>query len=191
MKLDKFNHLKYSDYWPHLYCHTPNVSVDISFGLLQTGWLVGLFYAISTLFGSFNGESSHFDKKNFLLVWFGFMAYQRVYVIKCQIHFYTNKQFYQGRALRLSIDCSTLLFICTLYCWVLSKEVSNTIIKVFDMTRPGIKPRSPGPSVSTLLIRPLSRYIYILIFIYFINSIFYILIKYLTARCVTTIVRIF
>ena len=32
------------------------------------------------------------------------------------------------------------------YCWVLNKEVSSTIFKVFDMTRLGIEPRSPGPS---------------------------------------------
>ena len=30
-------------------------------------------------------------------------------------------------------------------CWVLSKEVSSTIFKVFGMTQPGIEPRSPGP----------------------------------------------
>ena len=30
--------------------------------------------------------------------------------------------------------------IRTLYHWVLSKEISSTIFKVFDMTRPGIKP---------------------------------------------------
>ena len=41
--------------------------------------------------------------------------------------------------------CSILPLIRTLYCWVLSKEVSSTIFKVFGMTRPGIEPRSPGP----------------------------------------------
>ena len=35
------------------------------------------------------------------------------------------------------------LYRCTLYRWVLSKEVSSTIFKVFGMTRPGIEPRSP------------------------------------------------
>ena len=50
-----------------------------------------------------------------------------------------------GRAQFLSLDCSTLPLIRTLYCWVLSKEVSSTIFKVFGMTRPGIEPRSPGP----------------------------------------------
>ena len=39
------------------------------------GWLVVLFYGISTFFGSFNAKSSHFDKKT-VLVWFGFMAHQ-------------------------------------------------------------------------------------------------------------------
>ena len=38
------------------------------------GWLVGMlvgwFYGISILFGSFKTESNHFDK-NFVLVWFG------------------------------------------------------------------------------------------------------------------------
>ena len=33
------------------------------------GWLVVLFYGISTLFGLVNAESSHFDE-NFVLVWF-------------------------------------------------------------------------------------------------------------------------
>ena len=33
--------------------------------------------------------------------------------------------------------------LTTLYCWVLSKEVSSTISKVFGTTRPGIQPRSP------------------------------------------------
>ena len=47
-----------------------------------------------------------------------------------------------GRALLLSLDFSTLPLIHTLYCWVLSKEVSSTIFKVFGMTRPGIEPRS-------------------------------------------------
>ena len=58
-----------------------------------------------------------------------------------------------GRALLLFLDCSTLHLIRTLYCWVLSKEVSSTIFKVFGMTRPGIEPRSPGPLVNTLLTR--------------------------------------
>ena len=50
-----------------------------------------------------------------------------------------------GRALLLSLDCSTLLLIHSLYCGVLSKEVPATIIEVFGMTRPGIEPRSPEP----------------------------------------------
>ena len=59
--------------------------------------------------------------------------------------------------LHLYLDCSTLPFIYTLYCWVLSKEVSSTISKVFGTTRPGIEPRSP---------RPLANTIYIYIYIY-------------------------
>ena len=50
-----------------------------------------------------------------------------------------------GRALPLSLNCTTLPLIRTLYCWVLSKEVSSTIFKVFGMSRPGIKHGSPGP----------------------------------------------
>ena len=46
-----------------------------------------------------------------------------------------------GRVQLLSLDCSTLPLIRTLYCCVLSKEVSSTIIKVFGMTRPGTEPR--------------------------------------------------
>ena len=44
-----------------------------------------------------------------------------------------------GRVLLFSFDCSTLSSIRTLYCWVLSKEVSSTIFKVF-----GIEPWFPG-----------------------------------------------
>ena len=47
--------------------------------------------------------------------------------------------------LLLSQDCSTLPLIHTLYCWVLSKEVSSTIFEVFGIMRHGIEPRSPGP----------------------------------------------
>ena len=46
--------------------------------------------------------------------------------------FYTKVE---GRAQLLSIDCSTLPLTRPLYCWVLSKEVSSTIFKVFGMTR--------------------------------------------------------
>ena len=60
----------------------------------------------------------------------------------------------QGRALLLSVDCSTLPLKRTLYCWVLNKKVSSTIFKVFDMTRPGIEPRSSGPLVNPLPTRP-------------------------------------
>ena len=49
--------------------------------------------------------------------------------------------------------------ICTLYCWVLSKEVSSTIFKVFGMTRPGIEPRSPEPLVNSLPTWPMSWFI--------------------------------
>ena len=55
----------------------------------------------------------------------------------------------EGSALLLSLECSTLLLICTLYYWELSKELSSTIFCVFGMTRPGIEPRSPGPLVNT------------------------------------------
>ena len=58
----------------------------------------------------------------------------------------------------LSQDCSTLPLIRTLYCWVLSKEVSSTIFKAFGMTRPGIEPRSLGPLANTLPSRPIQLY---------------------------------
>ena len=61
-------------------------------------------------------------------------------------------------ALLLSLDCSTLPLIRTFYCWVLSKEVSCTIFKVFGMTRPGIEPRSTGPVPNTLPTGPMSWY---------------------------------
>ncbi len=62
-----------------------------------------------------------------------------------------------GVTLFLSLDCSTLPAIRTLYPRVLSKEVSSTIFKVFDMTQPGIEPRSPGTLANTLPTRPMSR----------------------------------
>ena len=42
-----------------------------------------------------------------------------------------------------------LPLIRTLYCWVLSKEISSAIFKVFGMTRPGIEPWSPGLFANT------------------------------------------
>ena len=55
-----------------------------------------------------------------------------------------------GRAPLLSLDCSTLLLIRTLYCWMLSKEVSTTTFWDFRMTRPGIEHRSLGSLANTL-----------------------------------------
>ena len=66
-----------------------------------------------------------------------------------------------GRALLLSLDCSTLPSIRTLYCWVLNKEVSSTIFKVFGMMRPGIEPRFSEPLENTLPTRPMSWYNYL------------------------------
>ena len=70
--------------------------------------------------------------------------------------YYTNVL---GRALLLSLDCSTLPLILTLYCWVLNKDVSNTIIKVLGMTRPGIEPMSPRPLENTQSNRPMNRFL--------------------------------
>ena len=41
---------------------------------------------------------------------------------------------------------------------MLSKAASSTVFWVFGMTRPGIEPRSPGPLVNTLLIRPMAPF---------------------------------
>ena len=60
-------------------------------------------------------------------------------------------------ALLHSLDCSTLPLIRILYCWVLSKEISNTISWVFGMTRPWIELRSLRPFANTIYI-----YIYII-----------------------------
>ena len=60
-------------------------------------------------------------------------------------------------ALLLSLNCSTLPLIRTLYCWVLSKEVSSTIFKVLGMTRPGIESWSTGPLANTLPTWPTNR----------------------------------
>ena len=64
---------------------------------------------------------------------------------------------YYTEALLLSLDYSTLSLQRTLYCWVLSKEVSSTILWVFGMTWPGTEPKSPGPLENTLHTRPMSR----------------------------------
>ena len=63
----------------------------------------------------------------------------------------------RGGRYSFSLDCSTLPLMLTLYCWVLSKEVSSTIFKVFGVTRPGIEPRSPGSLANTLPTGPMSR----------------------------------
>ena len=49
----------------------------------------------------------------------------------------------QGRVLLLTLDCSTLPSICTLYCWVLSKEVSSTILKSLVCRDMGLNPGLP------------------------------------------------
>ena len=54
--------------------------------------------------------------------------------------------------LLFSLDCSSLTLIRTLLCWMLSKEVSNTIFWVFDMTLSGIEPRYLEPLANSLLI---------------------------------------
>ena len=60
-----------------------------------------------------------------------------------------------GRALLLSLDCSTLPLIRTLYRRVLRKWVSSTIFKIFGLTR--LNRRSPRPLANTLPFRPMSR----------------------------------
>ena len=54
-------------------------------------------------------------------------------------------------------DCSTLPSILTLYCWMLSKEVSRNIFKVFGITWPGIEPRSPRSWTNTPRTKLMSR----------------------------------
>ena len=46
--------------------------------------------------------------------------------------------------------------------WVLSKEVSSTILKVFGMTRPGIEPRSPRQLSNSLPIWPSLKKCYLI-----------------------------
>ena len=43
--------------------------------------------------------------------------------------------------------------------WVLRKEVSSTILKIFRMSRPGIEPRSPGPLTNILPTMPMNRFL--------------------------------
>ena len=54
--------------------------------------------------------------------------------------------------LLLSLDCSTLPLIPSLYWWVLSKEASSTLFWVFGMTQ-------PGSLVNTLTVMPMSSII--------------------------------
>ena len=63
----------------------------------------------------------------------------------------------RGGRYSFSLECSILPLIRTLYCWVLSKEVSSIIFTVFGITRSGIELRSPGPLTNTLPTRPMSR----------------------------------
>ena len=62
-----------------------------------------------------------------------------------------------GWALLLSLDCSTLPLILTVYYWVLRKDASSNIFRVFSMTRLVIEPQSAGPLANTLIIRPMVR----------------------------------
>ena len=55
------------------------------------------------------------------------------------------------KALLLFLNCMTLPLICTLYSWVLSKETSSTIFRVFSMTQPRIEPLSLRPLANTQL----------------------------------------
>ena len=61
----------------------------------------------------------------------------------------------RGGRYSFSLDCFTSLLIRTLYCWLLSKEVSSTIFKVFGITLPVFEPGSPGPLANTLPTRPI------------------------------------
>ena len=67
--------------------------------------------------------------------------------------FYSYHTMVWGGSAILSLDCSTLPLRRTL-CWVLSKEVSNSIFWVFGMSRPGIELRSLGPLANSLPITP-------------------------------------
>ena len=62
-----------------------------------------------------------------------------------------------GRALLHFLDCSTLLLILN-FNLVLSTAASSTIFWVSGMTRLGIEPRSPGPLMNTVLIKPQGRF---------------------------------
>ena len=59
-----------------------------------------------------------------------------------------------GRALLLSLDCSTLPLIRNLLYRLLSKEVSSTIFES-GLIRPNIEPWETGPLANTLSIRPI------------------------------------
>ena len=74
------------------------------------------------------------------------------------------------------MDYSTLPLIRTLYCGVLSKEVSSTILKVFGMTRLEIEPRSPGllgvysiHSANENIMYVISRFVHVILVITLYN----------------------
>ena len=123
MKLDNYNYLEYSDYWPYHNNHNHNISANMFFDLLQVFHVeLGSLHEISIWTLYLNHRSKSWRSEGSL-----FNNYHTVV---------------SGRAQLLSLDCSTLLLIRTLYCLVLRKDVSNTIFKVFGMTRPGTEPFS-------------------------------------------------
>ena len=124
---------------------------------METSWVISLFTICWTWGGIFLYSFIYFFQRG----WFSFGRYLFIYLfIYIYIYIYIFADFSQerpegslfnsyntevlGRVLLLSLDCSTLSLIHTLYCWVLSKEVSSTIFKVFGMTWPGIEPQSIG-----------------------------------------------
>ena len=84
----------------------------------------------------------------FFIFWGPSYIFVQVYIY---IYIYS---FYFSLIILMTITINYLLhLIHALYCQVLSKEVSGTILKVFGMMRPGIKPRSSWPKANTLTTR--------------------------------------
>ena len=73
------------------------------------GWLLVLFYGISSLFGSFNTELSHFDKsfKQFSLVKVQFVVYMQLYV---KTVLFQTVQFSISMQFKHTVKCKNSLF---------------------------------------------------------------------------------
>ena len=138
-----FNQYLYSQYWINSYSIATNLTSIIYFYLfIFLLYTLNLFYYCKHIFSIYYDCFSKVGN----LSW----RWPEGYLFNS---YYTKVL---GKALLHSLNCFTLPLILTLKCWMLSKEASSTIIWVFGMIQPRIKPWSPWPLTNTLLIRPMT-----------------------------------